>query len=221
MNRRFRFGWVLALSLLTPVRGNVQREPEFVGEATETWESFSRAQVYDLRHVELPIFGGAATISGDSEFIWISQIGVAEPNTGGFGLGANAARSHDGVQGYGTSLAQGSTQITIPKPVLHFGGYWGAASGSGPISFRFYDSGGTLIGSDSVIYTRADIDGVLEWAGWQSTTPIGRVEYSGGWVVNDSLRISNVPEPSISWLIAVGVTSGLLLKLKFRSRHEC
>jgi hypothetical protein len=186
------------------VHAAVERQPEFVGELTETWESFSRSEVYALRDVQLPIFGGAATITGEHEFIWISQIGVAEPNLGGFGLGSNAARSHDGVQGYGTSLAEGSTEIVIPAPVLRFGGYFGAAEGTGPIRFSFYNAGGGLIGTDSFTYTRAGIDGVLEWAGWQSTVPIGRVEYSGGWVVNDSLRISNVPEPSITWFIVAG-----------------
>jgi hypothetical protein len=94
---------------------------EFSGSGVEDWESFSRANVSGLSGVPLPIFGGTATISGQNEFIWISCEGIAEPSLGCFGLGAYAARSHDGEQGYGTGLAFGASQITFNNPVYQFG----------------------------------------------------------------------------------------------------
>src|SRR5207248_536642 len=118
---------------------------EFSGSATEDWESFSRANVSGLSGVELPIFGGSAAISGQNEYIWLSCEGVANPSLGCFGLGAYAARSHDGNQGYGTSLASGTSRITFKSPVYRFGGFWGSASTTVPIVFQFYDSLGASL----------------------------------------------------------------------------
>jgi hypothetical protein len=209
------------ISLLASVagvsaQGTFQRiSAEFTGSARENWESFSRANVSGLSGVPLAIFGGAATIIGPNEYIWISQIGVADPNTGGFGLGPYAARSHDGSQGYGTSLSFGTSSIVFNTSIGQFGGYWGSASTTQPITFTFYDAQGSAFARDTVVYSAPNNNGTLEWFGWRSDMPISRVDYSGAWVVNDSLRFTAVPEPASALLFFAG--GNLLLALR-RSR---
>jgi hypothetical protein len=219
---------LLSIILLFPFLSDaaIQRlDSEFAGEATESWESYSRANVSGLVNTPLPIFGGKGTISGQNEYIWITQYGIADPNTGGFGLGGFAARAHDGTQGYGTSLSYATSRITLVSPAFAFGGYWGTDYPSNPIHFAFYDSQGALIGSDDRPYTAPNQNGTLEWFGWQSTTPISRIDYSGPFVVNDSLRIGAVPEPSTCLLIVLGAAfllsnSSLQPKTRLRRREN-
>ena len=189
---------------------------EFTGSAIETFEELSRANVSALQNVEVPIFSGLATISGPNEYIWLNGTQLAYPGT--FGLGYYNARAHDGNQGYGTSLAYGTSRITFATPINEFGGYWGCASTTTPMVFAFYDGNGAAIGSKSVVYSAPNNDGTLEWFGWQSSVPIGRVEYSGTWVVNDSLRLQVVPEPDCTVLLSTGLA--LLVLIPHRRRVE-
>jgi hypothetical protein len=147
-----------------------------------------------------------------------SQIGIAEPNTGGFGLGSYAARSHDGTQGYGTSLAYGTTRIDFASPVSQFGGYWASASTTIPIMFSFYNAQGSLVGTDSVLYSAPNNNGTPEWFGWNSVVGISRIDYSGSWVVNDSLRFTNVPEPSSATLLSLATC--IFVTLRFYSARQ-
>jgi len=176
---------------------------EFTGSATETFEELSRVNVQALVNVEVPIFSGLATISGPNEYIWLNGTQLGYPGT--FGLGYYNARAHDGNQGYGTSLAYATSRITFNTPISGFGGYWGCASTTTPMVFAFYDANGASIGSASVVYSAPNHDGTLEWFGWQSSVPIGRIEYSGTWVVNDSLRLQVVPEANCAVLFSTGL----------------
>ena len=176
---------------------------EFTGSAVETFEELSRANVSGLQNVQVPIFSGLATIAGPNEYIWLNGP-LGYPGT--FGLGPYSARAHDGNQGYGTSLSYGTSTITFSVPVSDFGGCWGCASTTTPIVFTFYDRLGASIGTQSVVYSAPNQDGTLEWFGWDSSVPIGRIEYSGTWVVNDSLRLQIVPEPGCALLVSTGLT---------------
>lgn len=159
---------LLALIVRPSAQAALQRvSTEFAGSALENWETFSRANVLGLSGVLLPIFGGVATITGPNEYIWISQIGIADPNSGGFGLGAYAARSHDGSQGYGTSLSFGTSSIVFNTPVTQFGGFWGSASTTDPITFNFYNTQASVIASDYVTYSAPNNNGI--WSGLAGT----------------------------------------------------
>jgi hypothetical protein len=189
------------------------------GTAIEDWESFTRSET-GWQNVPVSIFSGAATITGPNEFIWLNGRSLNDPGT--FGLGPFIARSHDGNQGYGTSLAQGATTITFTSPIDQFGGYWGSAVPAQPINFSFFDALGDLIGTDSVTYTQHNNNGTLEWFGWRSTTPIQSIQYAGSWVVNDSLRTranaTAVPEPSTG--LALLGSSWLLVAAAIASRRR-
>lgn len=173
----------------------------FEARSVETWESFPRAQVSGLRDVELPIFGGAATISGPNEYVYLYRPGLplAYPET--FGLGPFNAKTHEGEWGYGTSLNLGTSRITFAEPVLDFGGFWASSSDTRPIEFRFYDAAGAEVGRDEILYTRPNNDGTLQWQGWRFAVPVSRVQYTGEWVVQDSIRFGAVPEPAAASLV--------------------
>lgn len=190
---------------ITMAQGVVHLQPtEFAGTHLEDWESYRRSDILGVSGLKLPVLGGLGTITGSYEFIWLTQFGVADPNTGGFGLGGFAARAHDGLQGYGTSLERGTTSLQLTTPVLGFGGYWASALPARPIEFTFFDEQGKVLASDSVTYSAPNNNGTLEWFGWTFDAPVSRVDYEGSWVVNDSLRAIAVPEPSILALFAIG-----------------
>ena len=58
------------------------------------------------------------------------------------------------------------------------------------------------------MYSRSQSrDGLLEWHGWTSDTPIGSPSYEGDFVVNDGLQanVAKVPEPSTLLLLGSGL----------------
>ena len=172
----------------------------FYGNALETWDELPGGYASS----PLSIFGGLATISGDNPFIWTTAYSLGTP--GGLGLGPFDARAFDGTHGYVTSVSGGSAQIVFDLPVTDFGGYWGySAEGYPPATFTFYDSQGSLIGSEDFTYTSPNNNGTLEWQGWHSSVPISSISYTGYWVANDSLRITIAPEPSTSVLLICSV----------------
>jgi hypothetical protein len=199
-------------------QGTFARVNEFSGVLVEDFESYSRAQVSGLSNTPLPIFGGNATISGPNEYIWLTCSGIADPNRGCFGLGTFSARAHDGNQGYGTSLAFGTSAIAFQKPVLRFGGFWGNDQ-STRIVGQFFAEDGSLIGSDGFDYLAPNSDGTLQWFGWQSTVPIQRFEYSGGFIVIDALRADSVPEPSITAILLLAPLIVAIRSYSMRSGH--
>ena len=174
----------------------------FLGDSMETWEEFPVANPGS----PAIIFGGRATISGDNPFVWMTTFTLGTP--GGLGLGPFPARAFDGSHGYVTSVSPGTGRISFLSPVTDFGGYWGYSVGYPAATFGFYDSQGSLIGTQSFTYTAPNNNGTLEWQGWHSTVPISSVEWTGHWVANDSLRIIVVPEPTTYCLLMI---AGILL----------
>ena len=163
----------------------------FTGEAEESWEEFP---VGFTPTSLMPIFDGAATISSSSAYVWMNTPELGIP--GGMGLGPFTAKAYDGTQGYASSAAGITAEIIFNSPVLNFGGYWGNGVGDPDTVFTFFDNNGAVIWSDSFHYVSPGNDGSLQWRGWHSEGPIHALRFSGYWVVNDSLRLSTVPEPS-------------------------
>lgn len=207
----------LLSSLTLPAGAQVTSTGPFTGSASETWESFLRYPSNPSFYQSNPtaIFGGAATISN-------GYMAVYEPSTGAsFGLGSSGpAQVSDGTKGMGVDRPGQTTTIQFSSPVSAFGGYWGASGST--VTLSFFDAFANLIDTQAFGYDRSQFsDGLLEWHGWNSTTGIGAITYSGDFVVNDGLQIntanvSAVPEPSAMALLLMG---GLPLAKKLRRRR--
>jgi hypothetical protein len=192
----------------------------FAGGLSETWESFqnysSNPDFFEDLSGPVSIFGGNASIANASSGAGGSML-VYDPNVAAFGLGEyGLAQVSDGVRGMGidTGFPALPTTITFPVPVTDFGGYWGvgaidgAPSDPAPLNFDFYDVNGALLGSDVLMYSAPNADGALMWAGWNSSTPIGSVVYSGDYAVNDGLQANLVPAPGAAALLGLGALAG-------------
>lgn len=177
----------------------------FSGSLTESWESFTTGvQLADGS----TIFGGNASISHPNMVIY-------DPGVFNFGIGSSGtAQVVDGFKGLGLRTDD-VAQIDFNTPVSQFGGYWGAATDSTgviptTISLTFLDVSLNVIGTDSFTYLRLGNpgDGELEWHGWSSTEPFSAVQYSGEFVVNDSLQAEPgnvIPEPATMMLFGFGL----------------
>lgn len=187
----------------------------FVGDLTETWEGFPNYQDGPF-FLDDPtdIMGGNASISNPFMVVY-------EPGAGAtFGLGSSgSAQVWDGTKGMGVNLGDQTVVITFDLPIFSFGAYWGAATRAGfpdpnTIDVAFYDLDGGLIDTAAFQYSHSETgDGGLDWHGWSSTTVIGRVEFTGDFVVIDGLQ-ALVPAPGAVALLGLG---GLL---GFRRRRR-
>jgi hypothetical protein len=188
----------------------------FVGDTSETWESFQNyidnPNFYEDAFGPVSILGGNASIANAASGAGGSMV-IYDPNAAGFGLSAyGSAQVSDGVQGMGinTGFPALATTITFTVPVTDFGGYWGVTNETSgpadpmPVNFEFYDVNGAMIGSDVLMYSAPNADGALMWAGWNSSTPIGSVVYSGDYTVNDGLQANLVPAPGAAALLGLG-----------------
>lgn len=174
----------------------------FVGDLTETWETF--ATTYEggpyLSDPSL-IMGGEATISSP-------KMAVYEPGVSDFYLGGQIgpALTADGVKGLGLDDFAQSATIDFDVAVSSFGAYWGAflPEGSQPavINVQFFDSDYALIGTEGISYLPPS-EGTLYWHGWHIDESVSRIVYSGDGVVIDGLQAQSIPEPSVLCLFFV------------------
>lgn len=135
---------------------------------------------------------------------------VYEPGVAIFGLGNSGnAQVSDGVKGMGLNGFGETAVITFEMPILTFGGYWGVGTGDpvpdpNTVTVAFYTPDGGLIDTVGFLYSHSDNgDGGLDWHGWSSSTAIGRIEYTGDFVVNDGLQASLVPAPGAVALLGL------------------
>lgn len=210
MNTRTAFSIVAALAAAAFTATSAQADlvpiGPFTGELTEDWESFPLPSgEEDYLPDPSDIMGGGATIS--NPFMW-----VYTPTTG-FSLGSSGwASVADGEKAMGLGGASQTAVITFAEPVLRFGAYWGAFTGSGlgdpaEIGIDFLNEEDELIESTMVEYSRSEYDdGLLEWHGWVSTVPIQKIIYSEDGVAIDGLQASFIPEPSSLVLLVLGTT---------------
>ena len=162
----------------------------FAGDFSETWEAFQNYNDNPNVFLDDPtsIMDGMASIANDAMLVY-------EPGVANFGLGSSGpAQVSDGVKGMGLNAGPSTAVITFATEIFSFGAYWGAATRSGfpdpaVITVAFYTPGGGLIGEVEFQYSHSDSgDGVLDWHGWSSGAAIGRIEYTGDFVVIDGLQ---------------------------------
>jgi hypothetical protein len=161
----------------------------FTGTLSEAFETDTSG------FVTSPYFicGGEATLEA-------KNIVVFQPSVFSFLIGDSSMSTpehcvvpSDGVKGAGFEAIVVSVTNTFNSTVLFYGGYWGATSFDNPamVTLSFFDANNQLIGSpQSFSYYRANGDGILEWHGWNSSTPIKRViiTTSGPTLVMDGLQ---------------------------------
>lgn len=172
----------------------------FAGAFHESFELFSlRSQLPSLS-----ILNGTAMLAGNDLFIY-------NDGTVPFGIGIPAidAQTADGEQALGIDGAGDSATVTFSLPVSAFGGFWGSGSPSNGVTFQFFDSANSLIGTVTTPYQRNGAfpggDGGLDWHGWIFTTPVASVRFSGDFVVADGLQSTPVPEPATLSLLGAAL----------------
>jgi hypothetical protein len=188
-------GGAPALATLTPI------DP-FVGDISETWESFNN---YNEGPFYLPAnqscFGGNATIDNNA-----GVLVVYDPFAASFGLGNGGnAQVSDGTQGLGVNADGTLTTITFDQPMSQFGGYWAVAhyGGGGDSKVNFLDENGNSVGSEIVHWDRED--GILEWHGWSSDVPFSAISFDGFYPVADGFQASmRIPAPGAAALLGLG-----------------
>jgi hypothetical protein len=177
---------------------------QFAGGEAESFESFQHYNEDANFYMDDPtaIFGGSATIgSSDSLLIW--DMIDADWSL----VDSGDAQAVDGTQGFGLDQNFDESFDTViidflNDDVLQFGGWFGAVTGAGagfpdpaPITFTFYDAGGSLLDTIVVLYSHSSTDdGLLDWHGFESAVPLGSVGITGTYFVMDSLQ-KNVPGP--------------------------
>jgi hypothetical protein len=167
----------------------------FSTPAVETFESFTPG--FYNPPLSLSIMNGMASLQSAA-----AGPGIIRPGSFNFGLGDSSqnapfqcvvpsdGQNLMGLDG-GTELA--SADVFFTNTVKAFGGYWGAEAETTPatITFTFYDALDQPINApQAVSYVRLSGDGMLEWHGWFSTTPIKHVKIASSdlGLVGDGFR---------------------------------
>ena len=109
----------------------------------------------------------------------------------------------------------GFTEFTFDTPATDFGGYFGTTDILSGGTISFYDESDALIETVAMELPLND----WQWWGWNSSTPFSRVLVNsntnpGSPIVFDDLRVSFVPAPAGSAVLAIG---GLLAARRRRA----
>jgi len=195
----------------------------FVGNLTETWESFQNYVVAGPLPNPTVIMGGGALISNLNMNVYEPGAGPSPTYYPRWGLGdSGLAQVSDGAKGLGV-YGDASTSITFTTPVSNFGAFWAESSvgtsESNPasVTVSFFDVFDDPIDVVTFTYNHTQThDGGLDWHGWSSPIGIKRVVFeSSSWypqaIAVDGLQADTVPEPTTlvlwsglgaMWLIA-------------------
>ena len=204
---------VLAGVLASPIiaRAQLASITPFAGNRMEDWESFPNFNdpAFHLLANTSSIMGGKATVNNDLMTIFESFVADASLGNSGF------ATPKDGAKGLKVSDTAVEPLIFVfSEPLTDFEAYWGAETTGSPItvSLSFFDPMGNLFATNAFDYDREIFgDGVLEWHGWSSSQPIGRVDILGVGVAVDSLQAQAVPEASsFALFVGLGVFCSIL-----------
>lgn len=206
MTKSFLTFFCAAAATLTSANAALTSVAPFSGTYSESFESFANYNVTGALPQPFSIMGGFADVSNGS-LIGVYEVGVAD-----FFL-PTAAPAHDGTKGLG--VYPGSITISFDSPVSDFGGYFGAAygtGGDGKVSFTFSDGS-----TEDFTFT----GGALVWQGWSSDVPITSVTIGDNYMVMDSLQANaaptSVPDGGATLvLFGLGLGSLQILRRKLR-----
>jgi len=217
-------GCVATLFLCGNANAIITPTGPFIGNLSETWESFDNYTVgpapNSVNYLPDPttIMGGGAKISNPTMIVYQFPVAL-------FGLGSSGfAKASDGAKGMGLYDAANpahppqTAMISFVNPVFDFGAFWGAHTSDyllpAIVSLSFSD--GSVA---AFLYNRTGGDGVLEWHGWHSTIGITGISYTGDSVVIDGLQANTTPIPEAStWYAGIGASMALLGAFVRRTR---
>lgn len=169
----------------------------FAGTASETFETYP-SNFYNT----LGVMGGAATMN---------RIGTGQ----GMLVAANGwsffslVTPHGGNQFIGG--AGDNYEYVFTTPALRFGGYFATNANAPDATVAFYDANNFQIGT---ALTASAPMGQWAWNGWQYAGGIGRVviranNQFNGFIMNDDMQYTAVPEPATLAAFGLGVVAML------------
>jgi hypothetical protein len=185
----------------------------FAGTAQENFESFPNYITSGFAPFSDPtsILGGGASLTGTNNYAY-------EPSAGaGWGLLSNSsAQVFDGTKGLGMNSGGSSNDagITFATTATQFGAYFANVDGGvNGMTINFFDLANVQFYTET--WNDVTGNGSLTWHGWDSTTPIKRIEIRGESPAADSMRATlgatAAPEPASLSLLALGGV-GILAK---------
>lgn len=175
--------------------------PPFQGTHSESFEEFAVGTRASRGGTPWSILGGTGLIDEGNDppyflrylMIYRTANDFFTPNH--FGLGPSSAKTADGIRGLGHSVSDVNARLDLLQPITRFGAYWGGSSSNG-INFTFFNATGDVVGQDRFYWRNPGRNGVLEWAGWEFTEPVTRIEYTGAFIVVDSMQVTVAPDPT-------------------------
>ena len=206
---------VVLASLQSPISAQMTPIGQFVGSYGEGCESFTpyRTTPYTYLPDGQVVLGGLATISSDTADVMM----VYRPDsTSTFRIGTSGqlpygeAQVAEGSQGLGINSGSAVTTLEFVTPILDFGAFWGASTQGSPATIQadFYGLANDHLGTESFTYDRSAFhDGLLEWHGWHSDTPIASLTFSSYYLITDGLQANPVPEPATLGLLGLGLSA--------------
>jgi hypothetical protein len=168
----------------------------FVGSLSDGFETQPRHQFL----TQYSVFGGAGTVDqvgGGSPSVHIttgwSFFSVVFPHGGDAFLG-----------GAGVNY-----EYNFNTPAMRFGGWFATNADSPDATVAFFDANDVQIGS---ALPAAAPMGQWQWNGWEYAGGIGRVvvranNQFGGFIMNDDMQYTPVPEPATMALLGFGVAA--------------
>jgi hypothetical protein len=185
-------------NVLTPIS-------QFVGDYSEGFESLYG----DHKFGPVEILGGQATLYGVNApafsfgplYFWDVRVVPTGLGSNGFVVPFDGFRGLTVQADYQYYTPRARLEFTVP--IRQFGGYWAhglineglSDERGGPIHFQFFDANNSVIATADFTYD-TPLQGILEWAGWNTSVPVKAVEFESYFPVVDGLQIVVVPEPS-------------------------
>jgi hypothetical protein len=167
-----------------------------IGQFTGTYQEGFEDAPTGVPQSELAVFDGQGVVrstTGDTSIF----VGASSHLYG-------VVTAHSGIlfMGSWTTL-----EWEFDAPAVKWGGYFTTNSGTDDATAYFYDAGGALLGTGDV---SAPADTTWAWNGWESDTPISRVEVVGfgvesAFIDYDDMELTPIPEPSSLGLLGLAI----------------
>ncbi|MEM7202208.1 MAG: hypothetical protein AAF628_18205 [Planctomycetota bacterium] len=169
--------------VFAPAQDHVKAVSRFVGQASENLDDIISTS-FRIR-ASIDVFGGDVTFASllpppynTTIHLWLGSCFAgtcAVPRSPSYLIGATSPQS-----------------IVFNRPAMRFGAYFTNTSGRADATATFYDTTGALLESETVTIPWRDEN--WYWNGWESDTPLGRIEIHGngslqGFIWLDDLEV--------------------------------